>query len=229
MERTRYTISEARAALGGIDAKTILDWIEKATPKIVPTIDKRDQRRKFISAADLGRLADEHERQLAPLDDAPRTMAAALAVIARQTETIAALQARVTALEARPTLTAPHYAAQTDETMKDTNYPAQSHVGAAVARRFSPSPSVSYALPDGMIAVERFAHQQGVPVQTLRNAIEDGRLTETHGEWKVQRATVRHAFTWEQQRQAVITYRSHARWSPCDQPDCPCHASAADA
>lgn len=186
----RYTVQQFGAALA-VDANTARSWLEDLG--IEPTPDRYDARRKWISADDARRVADAHDRVLlAPPDDAPKTIAEAMRIIATLRGDVATLQSQIRELHA--TLDA----VGRQETAVHVPHRAKPRDG---------HPSASDTLPDGWEAVETFGRQINVAPSSIMYAINRGKVTAHDGRWKRGTATIQHALDPEQQAACIAWNR----------------------
>jgi transposase-like protein len=203
-----YTIAQLAAALG-TNENTLRDWMERA--EIVATPGRRDGRIKVVSRGDAERLATLHDCPLRDISELPSTLEAAWREIVKLRAEIERMKA-----DAKPT-----YAPVTRYEPILSVSPHRLIDSSFETTYRHPSPSLS--LPDGLVSVEAFANRHGWPLQTIKQAIIDGRLEETTGEWKMKRAIVKHALNPEQQRAMLALYRAHPRFQECEVSDCSCH------
>ena len=186
----RYTVKQLESALA-VDANTARAWL--ADLGIEPTPDRYDARRKWIAAADAQRVAEAHDRVLLAIpDDAPKTIASAMRIIARLQDENTQLRSQVRTLSA--TLG------------KQDRQEAASHVlPPALPRERHRSASVSGTdtLPHGWESVEAFCLTHGFSTTTIKSAIARGDLLAHYGLWKRGGALIRHAFDVEQQAACI--------------------------
>ena len=204
----RYTIAQLAAALR-VDENTLRRWLERDTVEVQR--DRYDQRVRYVARSDAERIAVNHGRELGDVSDLPTTLDGAWREIVKLRADIKQLKAAVIPAYApvrayEPILSVPP--TRTIDISSEYRYR---------------SARTSSSLPDGMASVEGFAHRHGWPMQTIRKAIESGRLSETRGEWRAQRAIIRHALSRDQQIDMLAMYRSHERFHACDDTACPCY------
>jgi len=190
----RYAVKQLEAALA-VDANTARGWLEDLG--IEPTQDRYDGRRKWISSEDAQRVAEAHDRVLLAIpEDAPKTLASAMRIIARLQEENTQLRSQVRTLSA--TLG------------KQDRQEAASHVPQPPRPRDG-HPRASAAthdpLPDGWVAARTFGNQHGIPKTTIENAINTGKLAAHSGYWKHGGSLIRHAFDPDQQA-ACLAWRA---------------------
>jgi len=232
--RDRLSMRDLAAALG-VDGNTVRDWLKKACIEVAE--DRYDDRLRVVTLADAQRLAELHARTLLPIpDEMPKTLTAALTIIARQAAAAAELEAKYAALlqrmqELESSQTPQTYAADHQTAFLPGPYVASARPGDAKQRpsraaiAIVPKAREWVKLPEGYEAIPEFCRRHGWPVTTVDNAFQDGRLTATSGDWKYGwngRGSVKKALNIEQQRALLAQYRSHSLYHPCEQQGCPC-------
>jgi hypothetical protein len=89
------------------------------------------------------------------------------------------------------------------------------------------STPVKSTLPPGYVAFRHFVSAHGVSENTVKNAINSGRLAAERGEWLIGKSSVRNAFNEEQRWAFVALYHTHPKFHQCDDPACVCHETQA--
>jgi len=190
----RYTVQQFSAALA-IDANTARAWLDDLG--IEPTPDRYDARRKWISSEDAQRVAEAHDRVLLAIpEDAPKTLASAMRIIARLQEENTQLRSQVRGLQS--TLDG----LGTQNTALHVTMHPKPRGGHPRA-----SASTLDTLPDGWEAVETFGRQINVAPSSIMYAINRGKVTAHDGRWKRGTATIQHALDPEQQAACIAWNR----------------------
>jgi len=182
----RYTVKQLESALA-VDANTARAWL--ADLGIEPTPDRYDARRKWIAAADAQRVAEAHDRVLLAIpDDAPKTIASAMRIIARLQDENTQLRSQVRGLQ-----TTLDGLGTQNTALHVTMHP----------KPRGGHPRASDTLPHGWESVEAFCLTHGFSTTTIKTAIDRGDLTAHYGLWKRGGALIRHAFDVEQQAACI--------------------------
>lgn len=93
------------------------------------------------------------------------------------------------------------------------------------ASKSSRPPSQKEPLPDDLIPSARFANDHGIHENTVRKAIQTGRLQDERNDWILGKSTVKSAFNREQQAAFIRLYSSNEKFQQCKRENCPCHRS----
>jgi hypothetical protein len=98
-----------------------------------------------------------------------------------------------------------------------SSQPSEAHRD--VSKRRRPRISPKEELPADYVSAPAFAADHGINPRSLRHAIEEGRLQDIRGEWKLEHGYVRHALDQAGQQQFYALFHDRPAFTPC--PRCP--------
>jgi hypothetical protein len=224
-----YTFSECYELLD-VDPKTFRRWLEKADINPDNQVSKVDNRIKFLTEEQIGRLAHDHERDLqsAPTRTVESVSQAAYKLLAEQlaerldnTEhnmqllqddlknawlIIGVCQQSINKLEDQ--------LRQEQETIAALQRPQER------TRKAKDAPgSAEDLLPEGLITWRSFADLHHVSQTTTASHIANGFIKVERGKWKAGRVYVKEALDTQGRRDFWVQFHSTSSFLSCD--DCP--------